>query len=31
MGRFTGAGILKKYPAHKVLGLYGVANVVACC
>jgi MFS transporter, FHS family, L-fucose permease len=30
VGRFTGAGIVKKFPAHKVLGLYGVANVVAC-
>jgi FHS family L-fucose permease-like MFS transporter len=29
-GRFTGAGLLKKSAAHKVLGLYGVANVVAC-
>jgi len=27
IGRFTGAGIVKKFPAHKVLGLYGVANV----
>ncbi len=30
IGRFTGAGILKKYAAHKVLGLYGVLNVIAC-
>jgi FHS family L-fucose permease-like MFS transporter len=30
VGRFTGAGILKKYSAHKVLGLYGVLNVAAC-
>ncbi|HPT27381.1 MAG TPA: MFS transporter, partial [Bryobacteraceae bacterium] len=29
VGRFTGAGILRKYSAHKVLGVYGVANVVA--
>jgi FHS family L-fucose permease-like MFS transporter len=29
-GRFTGAGLLKKFAAHKVLGLYGVANVLAC-
>jgi FHS family L-fucose permease-like MFS transporter len=28
IGRFTGAGILRKYSAHKVLGLYGAANVV---
>jgi MFS transporter, FHS family, L-fucose permease len=29
-GRFTGAGILRRFAAHKVLGLYGVINVVAC-
>ena len=29
IGRFTGAGILRKFAAHKVLGLYGVLNVVA--
>ncbi len=28
VGRFSGAGILKKYSAHKVLGLYGVMNVI---
>ncbi len=28
-GRFSGAGILKRFAAHKVLGLYGVMNVVA--
>ena len=27
VGRFTGAGIVKKFPAHKVLGLYALANV----
>jgi FHS family L-fucose permease-like MFS transporter len=26
-GRFSGAGILKKFAAHKILGLYGVMNV----
>ena len=30
IGRFTGAGLLKKFSAHKVLGLYGLLNVVAC-
>jgi fucose permease len=30
IGRFSGAGILKKFSAHKVLGLYGVLNVAAC-
>ena len=30
IGRFTGAGILKKFSAHKVLGLYAVANVITC-
>jgi FHS family L-fucose permease-like MFS transporter len=29
VGRFTGAGILRRFSAHKVLGLYGVLNVVA--
>jgi len=28
-GRFSGAMILKKYSAHKVLGLYGLLNVIA--
>jgi MFS transporter, FHS family, L-fucose permease len=30
LGRFSGAGILRKYSAHRVLGLYGVLNVAAC-
>jgi FHS family L-fucose permease-like MFS transporter len=30
IGRFTGAAILKKFSAHKVLGLYGSMNVIAC-
>ncbi len=30
VGRFTGAGLLKKFSAHKVLGLYGLLNVVVC-
>jgi FHS family L-fucose permease-like MFS transporter len=29
-GRFTGAAILRKFAAHRVLALYGVLNVVAC-
>jgi len=29
-GRFTGAAILRRFAAHKVLGLYGVLNVVVC-
>jgi FHS family L-fucose permease-like MFS transporter len=29
-GRFSGAAILRKYSAHKVLGTYGLVNVVAC-
>ena len=28
-GRFTGALILKRFSAHKVLGVYGLANVIA--
>ena len=27
VGRFTGAGILKRYSAHKVVGIYGTVNV----
>jgi len=30
IGRFTGAGILRKFSAHKVLGLYGLLNVAIC-
>ena len=30
IGRFTGAGLLKKASAHKVLALYGVLNVAMC-
>ena len=30
IGRFTGAGLLKKFSAHKILGLYGLLNVAAC-
>jgi FHS family L-fucose permease-like MFS transporter len=29
VGRFTGAILLKKYSAHRVLGLYGLLNVIA--
>ena len=29
-GRVTGAAILKKFSAHKVLGLYGFVNVLMC-
>jgi len=29
-GRFSGAVILKKFSAHKVLGLYGSLNVLLC-
>jgi FHS family L-fucose permease-like MFS transporter len=29
-GRFSGAAILRKYSAHRVLGLYGVVNTVLC-
>ena len=28
VGRFTGAGLLKKFSAHKILGIYGAANVI---
>ncbi|MGC3988538.1 MAG: MFS transporter [Chthoniobacteraceae bacterium] len=30
IGRISGAGLLKKFPAHRVLGLYGVLNVAVC-
>jgi fucose permease len=30
IGRFTGAGLLKKFAAHKVLGIYALLNVAAC-
>ena len=30
IGRFTGAGLLRRFSAHKVLGLYGVLNVFMC-
>jgi MFS transporter, FHS family, L-fucose permease len=29
-GRFSGAWLLKKFPAHRILGLYGTLNVVIC-
>lgn len=28
IGRFTGAGLLRKFSAHKILGIYGAANVL---
>jgi FHS family L-fucose permease-like MFS transporter len=28
-GRFTGAGILRRFAAHRVVGVYAVANVIA--
>jgi FHS family L-fucose permease-like MFS transporter len=28
VGRFTGAGLLRRYSAHKILGIYGAANVL---
>lgn len=30
VGRFTGAALLKKFSAHKMLGTYALLNVVAC-
>jgi FHS family L-fucose permease-like MFS transporter len=29
-GRFSGAGLLKKYSAHKIVGLYAMINVAMC-
>ena len=31
IGRFTGAGILRKAAAHRVLGSYAIVNVILCC
>lgn len=30
LGRISGAAILKKYSAHKVLGIYALTNVLVC-
>jgi hypothetical protein len=30
IGRFSGAAFMKKFSAHKVLGLYGALNVIIC-
>jgi len=30
IGRITGAALLRKFSAHKIVGLYGVLNVLAC-
>ncbi len=30
LGRFTGAGLLRKIAAHRLLALYGVLNVAVC-
>jgi MFS transporter, FHS family, L-fucose permease len=30
VGRFSGAALVKKFSAHRVLGLYAVLNVTAC-
>jgi len=30
IGRITGAGLLRRFLAHKVLGLYGLMNCLAC-
>ena len=30
LGRITGAWLLKRFSAHRILGLYGVLNVVTC-
>ncbi len=29
-GRFSGAALLRRFRAHRVLAVYGVANVIAC-
>src|SRR5579872_4082027 len=30
IGRFTGSGLLRRFSAHKMLGLYGLMNVLVC-
>ena len=30
IGRFTGSGLLKKFSAHKIVGLYATLNVLMC-
>jgi MFS transporter, FHS family, L-fucose permease len=30
IGRFSGAGLLRKFSAHKIVGLYATANVAIC-
>ena len=30
VGRFTGAALLRKFSAHKILGLYALMNVIIC-
>jgi MFS transporter, FHS family, L-fucose permease len=30
LGRFSGAGLLRRFAAHRVLALYGLLNVVSC-
>ncbi|MGO8747417.1 MAG: MFS transporter [Thermoguttaceae bacterium] len=30
IGRFTGAGLLRRFSAHKALGIYGLMNVAMC-
>jgi FHS family L-fucose permease-like MFS transporter len=30
LGRFSGAGLLRRFSAHKMLGLYALLNVAAC-
>jgi len=30
LGRFSGAGLLKRFSAHKMLGLYALLNVATC-
>jgi FHS family L-fucose permease-like MFS transporter len=30
IGRYTGASLMKRFSAHKVLGLYGALNIAAC-
>jgi FHS family L-fucose permease-like MFS transporter len=30
LGRYTGAALVKKYSAHRILGVYGLLNILMC-
>jgi FHS family L-fucose permease-like MFS transporter len=30
LGRFSGTALMKKFAAHRILGVYGIMNIIAC-